>query len=174
MGQPTNEPDIWLEKLNELVGGGESILRGAGAQYARADSGPANVQLHEEKDPPGVNLPKATEGDPMVTMTVQGSKDKYEMRRSNLTKEDRYVDNAAQKMWARPSNLVTLEVKTMNFTGSRGKFSVEMSDIRFDMPLPAMRFEMRGGIVYPINKNGDVAFDKVNTPQIVLYAKWVL
>jgi hypothetical protein len=59
------------------------------------------------------------------------------------------VDNAAQKMWAKPKDLISLEVKTMNFTSSVGHFSVDMDDIQLGMPLPAMR-------------------------QIVLYKRWVL
>jgi hypothetical protein len=106
-------------------------------------------------------------------MIVKESGATFEIRRSDLVKEDRYVDNACQKMWARPTNLVTLEVKTMNFSGPRGKFTVEMSDITPGMKMPAMRFEMQGGIVYPLNKNGEVTFDTVNTPNIVKFARGV-
>src|SRR5579862_2556278 len=109
MGKPTKEQTAWMQKLNTLGDGGQSVLEGAGAQYVHADSSHANVQLHEEKDPPGVNLPTSTEGDPTVTMTVKESGDKFEMRRSNLLKEDRYVDKAAQKMRAKPTNIATLE-----------------------------------------------------------------
>jgi hypothetical protein len=170
----------WLQDIAALLGDGEQAsgdnraLR-FGSEYARSDSKNANVQLHEEREPPdNVNLPNATQGDPVVKMSVRGSGETFEMRRSQIVEESRYVDNAAQKMWAKPHDLISLEVKTMNFSSSAGQFTVDMDDIQYDMPLPAMRFEMRGKIVYPLDKNGDVMFDKVNTPNIVRFAQWVL
>jgi hypothetical protein len=145
------------------------------AQEARSanSAGGVHVQVYKMPDPdPKVNLPVSDQTDPDV-IVIDGGK-KETMKRSAVLASPQYIDNAAQKMTAKPSNLTTLEVKTMQFTGSGGAFDVQLSDITASAVLPALSFERKGKMIYPLSRTGKVTIDPVNTPQIVKFAKWVL
>jgi hypothetical protein len=153
---------------------GQTTTPHLGPDYDMADSHPTHVRVIKLPEEPGVNLPTSTQTDPDVDIIERGSKKKERMKLSAVVSSPQYVDKAAQKMTAKPVNLTTLEVKTMQFTDSGGgTFDVNMSDIRFSPALPALSFERNGKFIYPLFRTGEVLFDTFNTPQIVSFAKWV-
>ena len=174
-----SDPAFLKSIENKLAEGGNASSSAqagplpVGSDVIRADSHPTHVQVIEIPDAdPRVNLPTSTQTDPNVDV-IEGGK-KESMPRSKVKSSPEYVDNAAFKMTAKPSNLTTLEVKTMNFTSSGGgTFDVEMSDILFGPALQPFTYAKKGKFIYPLSTTGDVQFDALNTPMIVKFANWV-
>lgn len=200
MSTPDDEPKKWLLDFFAITGGKVDLLNdqsdpspndetGAtgeaaapikplitGAQYVSA--GAARVGTIDIKDYGGQEAPDQTlpqgDTDPELDVVDHDSDKTIRMKKSAILKSPYYVDNAAFKMTAKPVNLTTLEVKTMDFTSSSGEtFSVDLSDVVYGSKMPALSFVRKQKIFYPVTRDGDIVFDKVNTPNIVRFAEWV-
>jgi RHS repeat-associated protein len=86
-----------------------------------------------------------------------------------------YVDNGAVSVGAEIDNLAYLRIKTLRFRyPNKPDVQIPISAINFTSGGMALDFFKYQGVIYPVSPNGEVAFNQINTPNLVAGARMKL
>ena len=171
----------WLKDLFAMGGGAAPAARGiafADREQRSADSGkvhPKLVPVTDEQLPPVKNLDLPKVENSLVDITDRKSDGVEKMLRSELRELANYVDNGIQSLSALPGDIMNLTVKKMTLTYTGGRtLGIPMQTVTLKGALGlAPAYERQNGFVVPLDAEGEISFDRNNTPNVIICAQWI-
>ena len=177
MGRLNDAQRSWLQDLGTLVGDAGSTSVISALLDAPSNSAKnANVTLVPGDDlglPPidNLDLPSVENGLIDIKDAKTGMVEK--MLYSELRASAYYVDNGIVSLTAQPT-VTTLTVKWMRLTYSGGrKLGIPMESVTMRSLGRATTYERQKGFIVPLDADGEIRFDKNNTPNVIICAQWV-
>jgi hypothetical protein len=156
-------------------GGGSGLPAQA---WRSADSGQAHPRIIRVTDkdlPPVKDLDLPSVDDNLVDITDSKTKLVEKMLWSELQQSAHYADNGIQSLSALPGDIANLTVRkmTLMYTGGR-KLDVAMETVKLKgANARATAFQRQQGFVVPLDGEGEIAFDRNNTPNVIVCAQWI-
>lgn len=140
-----------------------SPVRPRGGPFATSD----NYKL---PDTPNLTLPTKSDPDKeMVVVDDLGARNMQRMERGAVRKSADYVDNAVVSVGVSKMEFWTATVQEFDFRfadGAHPPLKVLVDEFDPTAYQPASRYTRLGGVIFPINDQGAVAFDEENTPRM--------
>lgn len=189
----------WLQELRQLVGkrttptAEQPDAKSADAALPAGEAGAAhgaqalfdtpvnsaknaNVKLvpHDKLGlPPVDNLDLPSVENNLVDIQDRKTGVVEKMLYSELRDSAYYVDNGILSLTAQPT-VTTLTVKWMRLAYSGGrKLGIPMERVTFGSLGRATSYERQKGFIVPLDADGEIRFDRNNTPNVVICAQWV-
>jgi hypothetical protein len=165
-------PEHPVIRLQRTIGN-QAVLR----MLQRAPSHPlspvggpfADKDHYDLPDTPEINLPAGpTLSQENVVLDDQDSRQCEPMPYSALRNLPDYVDNGIVSVGAELDDFWTAHIKSLKFQYADAHFeTIDLKDIDLSGGARTDRFVRRKGVIYPLRKDGRVAYDEQNTPTIV-------
>ncbi|GHO82382.1 SpvB/TcaC N-terminal domain-containing protein [Dictyobacter formicarum] len=129
--------------------------------------------IHMDSDPPGVRLPTVSEKNQLPVIVNNLDENRTELSTMDAVRSStEYVDNGLSSVGAEIDNIAYLHITALRYKyKTKADALIPISAINFESRGTASEFFKLNGVIYPVSANGEVAFNEINTPNIVAGAR---